>query len=118
MSENPEDVKKHIKLYWTIGGSLLVLTVVTVAVSYVDFAVPLAVTVALVIAITKGSLVASYFMHLVEERKGIYAALILTAIFFAVLMSIPILGHADKVGEYFSLPNANAPAADAHDEEH
>ena len=59
-----------------IGGTLLLLTVVTVVVSYVDFAVPLAVTVALIIAITKGSLVASYFMHLIGERRGIYAALI------------------------------------------
>ena len=115
MSGNAEDVKKHIKLYWMIGGTLLVLTVVTVAVSYVDFAVPLAVTIALIIAITKGSLVVSYFMHLIGERKGIYAALILTAVFFVVLMSIPILGHVDKVGEYFALPNADAAA---HDDGH
>jgi cytochrome c oxidase subunit 4 len=118
MSSNPEETKKHIKLYWMIGGSLLVLTVVTVAVSYIDFAVPLAVTVALIIAITKGSLVASYFMHLIEERRSIHAALLLTAVFFLVLLSIPLLGHADKVGEYFTLPNANAPGAAAHDEGH
>ena len=118
MSGHTEDVKKHIKLYWTIGGALLVLTVVTVAVSYIEFAVPMAVTVALIIAITKGSLVASYFMHLIGERRAIYAALILTAVFFMVLLSIPLLGHADKVGEYFSMTNANAPAADAHDEGH
>ena len=112
MSGSTEDVKKHVKTYWTIGGTLLVLTVVTVAASYVPAAVPMAVTVALVIAIAKGSLVASYFMHLVDEQKGIYAALLLTAFFFLVLMFLPLLGYADRVGEPMTLPNANAPEAE------
>ena len=89
MSGSAEEVKTHIKTYWTIGGTLLVLTVVTVAASYLDFAVPLAITVALIIAATKGSLVASYFMHLVGERRGIYATLLLTVFFFLVLMFHP-----------------------------
>ena len=112
MSGSAEDVKKHIKTYWTIGGVLLVLTVVTVAISYVEFAVPLTIAVALLIAIGKGSLVASYFMHLIGERRGIYAALLLTAFFFLVLMFLPLLSHTDRVGEYMTLPNANAAAAD------
>ena len=116
MSGSAEEVKKDLKTYWTIGGTLLVLTLVTVAVSYVDFAVPLAIAVALIIAITKGSLVASYFMHLIGERRGIYATLLLTAFFFLVLLFLPILGHMDRVGEPWTLSNANAPAADAHDE--
>ena len=113
MSSSAEDVRRHIKTYWTIGGVLLVLTVVTVAMSYVEFAVPLAITVALLIAIGKGSLVASYFMHLIGERKGIYAALLLTAFFFLVLMFIPLLSHTDRVGEYMTVPNANAAATEA-----
>ena len=116
MSGSGEEVKTHIKTYWTIGGTLLVLTVVTVAASYLDFAVPLAIAVALIIATTKGSLVASYFMHLVGERRGIYATLLLTAFFFLVLMFVPILGQLDNIGEPWTLPNANAPATDAHDE--
>jgi cytochrome c oxidase subunit 4 len=108
MSSSVEDVKKHIKTYWIIGGTLMVLTVVTVAVSYIELAVPLAITLALIIALGKGSLVASYFMHLIEERKGIYATLILTAFFFLVLMFLPLLSHSDRVGEYMTLPNANA----------
>ena len=114
MSDSTEDTKKHIKTYWTIGGALMVLTVVTVAVSFVEFTVPLAITVALIIAITKGSLVASYFMHLIGENRGIYAALLLTAFFFLVLMFIPLLSHTDRVGEYMTLPNANAATTDAH----
>ena len=106
-----EDVQAHIKLYYKIGAALLVLTVVTVAVSYINFAVPLAIVMALVIAVTKGSLVASYFMHLIGERKSIYAALLLTAFFFLVLIFIPILGHTNTFGEPKTLPNANAPVA-------
>ena len=109
-----EDVRSHIKIYMRVGGGLLVLTVVTVLASYMPAAVPLAVAIALIIAIVKGSLVASYFMHLIGERWGIYAALLLTAFFFLVLMFIPLLGHADKVGEYMTLPNANAPTDEAH----
>ena len=106
-----EDVREHIKLYYKIGAALLVLTVVTVGVSYIEFAVPMTILVALVIAGTKGSLVATYFMHLVDERKSIYAALLLTVFFFLMLIFIPILGHTDTFGESHTLPNANAPAA-------
>ena len=114
MSGSTEETKKHIKTYWTIGGALLVLTVVTVAISYVQFTVPLAIIVALIIAVTKGSLVASYFMHLIGESRGIHAALLLTAFFFLFLMFLPLLSHTDRVGEYMTLPNANAAAVDAH----
>ena len=94
-----EDVRQHIKLYWKIGAALLVLTVATVGVSYIEFAVPMAIFVALVIATTKGSLVASYFMHLIGERRSIYAGL---------LIFIPIFGHTDTYGERKTVPNANA----------
>ena len=107
-----EDVQAHIRTYMKVGISLLVLTVVTVAVSYLPFGVPLAVTVALIIAIFKGSLVASFFMHLIEEKKVIFAVLMLTVFFFFVMLFIPLMGNADKLGEFFTLPNADAPAAD------
>ena len=109
-----EDVQAHIRTYLKVGGALAVLTVLTVAVSYIDFwGVPVAVVVALIIAGTKGSLVASFFMHLIEEKKMILATLVLTMFFFIVLIFLPLLGHADKQGEYYTIPNANAPAAAA-----
>lgn len=106
MSEN---VKEHIKLYYKIGAALMVLTVATVGVSYIEFGVPMAIFVALVIALTKGSLVASYFMHLIGERRSIYATLALTVVFFLVLILIPIWGHTNTYGEHKVVPNANAP---------
>ena len=45
-------------------------------------AVPIAVTVALLVATVKGSLVACYFMHLISEKTLILAVLLLTVVFF------------------------------------
>ena len=88
----------NIKKYLMIGAALLVFTVITVAANQLHFAVPLAITVALVIAITKGSMVASVFMHLSDERKWIYGSLLLTVVFFIVLMSVPIFTVMDTIG--------------------
>ena len=58
-----------------IGAALYVFTVITVAVNQVHLAVPLAVTVALIVATIKGSMVAAVFMHLSHEKRWIYGAL-------------------------------------------
>jgi caa(3)-type oxidase subunit IV len=57
--------------------------------------VPIAVTIALIVATIKGSLVACYFMHLISEKKLIYAVLALTVAFFAVLLALPVLTYSD-----------------------
>ena len=44
---------------------------------------PLAITVALIIATMKGSMVASVFMHLSHEKQWIYGALMLTVVFLS-----------------------------------
>lgn len=90
-STHSHDVKKHVRTYLMVFAALLVLTVVTVAVSYLHLSVSAAIAVALVIATLKGSLVASYFMHLISEKQFIYFTLALTVIFFAVLMALPLL---------------------------
>ena len=69
----------------------MVLTIVTVAISYLHLPVPIAVTVALLVATIKGSLVACYFMHLISEKKLIYAVLVLTVVFFVALLALPVL---------------------------
>jgi cytochrome c oxidase subunit 4 len=77
--------------------ALLALTIITVTISYLNLSVVPAIIVALVIASVKGSLVASYFMHLISERKLIYAALILAAVFFLFLIFIPLLAMSDRI---------------------
>ena len=85
------DIDKHVRIYITVFVALMVLTIVTVTVSRFHLPVPLAVTVALIVAIIKGSLVACYFMHLLSEKKLIYAVLALTVAFFVVLLALPVL---------------------------
>jgi cytochrome c oxidase subunit 4 len=87
------DIDKHVKVYITVFVALMVLTIVTVAISYLHLSVPLAVTVAMFVATVKGSLVAAYFMHLVSEKKLIYAVMLLTLAFFIVLMALPVITH-------------------------
>jgi len=73
-----EEISKHVRSYMIVFGSLAVLTIVTVAVSYLHLSIWPALILALVIATFKGGLVASFFMHLKEERKIIYYVLVLT----------------------------------------
>ena len=89
-SDHAVDIDKHVRIYITVFVALMVLTVVTVAVSRFHLPVPIAVTVALIVATIKGSLVACYFMHLISEKKLIYAVLALTAIFFVALLALPV----------------------------
>ena len=85
------DIDKHVRTYIIVFAALAVLTVVTVAVYYLELSVPMAITVALIIATVKGSLVACYFMHLISEKKLILLMLLMTASFFFVLLLVPVL---------------------------
>ena len=89
-SEHAVDIDKHVRIYVTVFVALMALTIVTVAISRLHLPVPVAVTVALLVATVKGALVACYFMHLISEKKLIYAVLALTALFFAALLALPI----------------------------
>jgi caa(3)-type oxidase subunit IV len=109
MSSDQEAIRKSIKTYWMVGAALFVFTGITVAVNQVHLAVPLAITVALVIAATKGSMVASIFMHLSHEKKWIYGSLILTVIGFVILMLVPSLTINDSIGTPI---HVEAPAAE------
>jgi cytochrome c oxidase subunit 4 len=95
MGHDPADIDKHVRVYITVFVVLMVLTIITVAISYLDLSVPLAVTVALLVATVKGSLVACYFMHLISEKKLILAVLALTVAFFVVLLALPSLTHSN-----------------------
>jgi cytochrome c oxidase subunit IV len=89
------DIDKHVRIYITVFVALMALTIVTVAVSYLDLSTPMAVAVALFIATIKGSLVACYFMHLISEKKLIYAVLVITAIKFLALLALPAFTHSN-----------------------
>jgi cytochrome c oxidase subunit 4 len=88
MSHAVEDIKKHVRTYIVVFVALAGLTVVTVGVSYLHLTMPVAVTVALVIATIKASLVAAYFMHLISERRVIHSILVITILFFIAMIFI------------------------------
>ena len=87
--DHAADIDRHVRVYITVFAALMALTIVTVAISRLHLPVHIAVTVAMLVAIIKGSLVACYFMHLISEKKLIYAVLGLTAVFFVALMALP-----------------------------
>lgn len=93
-----DDLKKHVRAYILVFVSLMALTLVTVAVSYLHLPVHQAIAVALVIASIKGSLVACYFMHLISEKKLILWVMLLTVVFFIVLLLVPVFTVADRIG--------------------
>jgi cytochrome c oxidase subunit 4 len=96
-STDTEEISRLTKTYVLVFTALAVLTLITVAVSYLDLSTGPAVAVALIIATAKGSLVALFFMHLISERKLIYAALALTLVFFLALMILPFTGFLDQL---------------------
>ena len=94
-TDHAVDIDHHVRVYITVFVALMVLTIVTVAISYLHLSVPMAVTVALLVATVKGSLVACYFMHLISERRLIYAVLVLTVVFFVALLGLPVITHSN-----------------------
>ncbi len=90
MEHSETEIKKHVKVYISVFAALAVLTVVTVAVSYLRLPFHQAVIVALSIATLKASLVALFFMHLISEKQIIFSILLLTAIIVAGLFFLPV----------------------------
>ena len=90
----------------------MVLTIITVAISRVHLPVPIAVTVALLVATIKGSLVACYFMHLISEKKLIIRGSPADAAFFVALLALPVLTHSNGYWIH-EAPSHDAPTAPA-----
>ena len=95
--ESATDVQRSIRKYLMIGGALLVFTVITVAANLVHLPVAAAITVAMIIASMKASMVAGVFMHLSHEKQWVYGALALTVVFFIALMLLPIFSTMDSI---------------------
>lgn len=103
-STPPKDIweflfsKDYQRSYMVVFGTLLVFTVITVAISFVDLEhwFPGAnMTVGLIIATFKATLVMLFFMHLVSEKQLIYLVLGFTFFFFVGLMGLTIWAMLD-----------------------
>jgi len=90
------DISKHIKVYVGVFVALLLGTILTVAMYYQHFdSVAVTVAIALFIATVKASLVAGFFMHLISEKKAIYAILLATVFFFAGMMYLTVWARGE-----------------------
>ncbi len=94
------DVSKHVRAYLAVFAALAVFTAVTVGASFMHFGEKGSHTgniiVALIIATIKASLVAAIFMHLKWERgASIWVTLVFCAVFFLVLILVPMLTTGD-----------------------
>lgn len=91
------DVARHVRTYMMVFGSLMVLTVVTVALYYLHLPPILAIGLALLVATVKGTLVACYFMHLLSERKLILVTMCLTLLAFLAVLLGPVITESNTV---------------------
>ena len=73
------------RTYLAVYGVLVLLTGVTVMVSYVDLGL-MNVVVALLIASVKASLVALFFMHLRSEDRLVWGFALTPIVFLALIM--------------------------------
>ena len=95
-ADHDHDIRSHIRTYMLIGAVLVLGTIITVAVSYVDFGShQMNIAVGLLIATVKASLVALFFMHLISEKQAIYLMIASAFFFFAGLMGLTLWSNAD-----------------------
>ena len=115
---SPEAIKKEVRRYLMVLGALAVLTLVTVAISRLQLPTGQAIALGLAVATINGSLVAAFFMHLISERNLIFAVLLFTVFFFAMLLWGPWHHHYDAEREWPGHDETNLPAAAAPADTH
>ena len=101
-----------VKLYLGVGAALLMLTVLTVAASYVDFGV-LNIVIAIGIAAAKASLVALFFMGLKYDER-FNSIVLVSAFLFLSLFFIFTLADTRHRGEVVPLERGIIAAPDLH----
>jgi cytochrome c oxidase subunit IV len=87
---HPDDGQVHVhiattRFYWGIFAALILLTLLTVRVSYYDFGAA-NIVIALVVATLKASLVAAFFMHLRHDKLFNTLALLSAFLFLAIFI--------------------------------
>ena len=93
--DHAADIDRHVRIYITVFVALMALTSSRWRFLISHLSPAMAVTVALFVATIKGSLVACYFMHLISEKKLIYAVLLMTAVIFIALLALPVFTHSN-----------------------
>lgn len=103
----------HARPYIIVGVMLFVFTVITVGLSYFDFAeyaifqklfgvigvkgMGINILIGMIVATFKVCLVGWYFMHLKQEGSSIWRPLFFTFFFCLALFLLFLLGYADPI---------------------
>jgi cytochrome c oxidase subunit IV len=111
---HPDDggVHEHVSsvpFYVGIFAALVVLTILTVKVSYYDFG-SANIIIAILIATTKGSLVATFFMHLRHDKLFNTLAFLAAFLFLAIF----IVATYDDLGKRGQIDPAYGGRVDPH----
>jgi len=91
------DPVKSTKVYWYVFFALIVLTIVTVLQSRLDIGHTTNRIIGIVIAITKASLVALFFMHLKYEKRYFYPVVLfpLALVLVIIFANFPDVAFGD-----------------------
>jgi hypothetical protein len=91
-SEKPVSLQSYLRLCAVVFAAVLCTTGAMIAASFSHIGEGWTMKVALIltIAVVNAFLVAGYLMHLLSEKKLIYALLAFTAIFFIGLMGLTV----------------------------
>ena len=87
-----------IKQYAAVLSALLVLTVITVGASYLDFGAA-NIVIAIAIATVKASLVALFFMHLKDDNPVNAMILVSCFLFLGLLLTFCLLDIDNRPGD-------------------
>ncbi|HES59371.1 MAG: cytochrome C oxidase subunit IV family protein [Calditrichaceae bacterium] len=94
-----------LKTYLSVGVALMVLTIITVVVSFVHFGA-FNLIIAMVIASIKAVLVALFFMHLLYDNKLFMAIFSISLIFVSVFIILTMFDtmQRDSIDEVKAKP--------------
>ena len=116
MGHDAHDISATITTFMKVGITLVIFTIITVAISFIDFGGNNNMIVGMAVATFKAALVAVIFMHLGSEKPVIYKFLVFTVVFAIVLFVLFIMSEGSQlVDEGFEAPRAKtAPTALHH----
>ena len=107
------------KLFLTVLGALLILTLVEVVLAYVQVSLFLMLTILLGLSIIKAALIVAYFMHLRFERLSLVLTLVPALVICICLLFVffPDSFRSQNMRYRFTTPppaEAGAPAEESH----
>lgn len=97
MSAHGHDIQKEVRKYIIVFVALMILTLVTVVISRFHLPTGQAITLALVVATIKATLVAGFFMHLFSETVTINVLLVSVVSLFLCLLILPVGNAQDHL---------------------